>query len=543
MKTARTLVLTTTIIALVWSIASADQNLFGKSQRRSISYIDLLVKSNTKYNISSTNKRYYLSQVEKAVKQSRFDLNVLPEKYIQQFKSEAASKNLTLEKMDEQLKSTIVPHLLRVLDYYKKSRALPEVERERFIVVKAKEEGITADDLARVMNSAYIYMPFVESYEVKGDSSFKQVKLKGGVAWYHLVFEKNQPVVKFVGRDIAKFGSTASMKDTLDKKQRVSPLECAFREATRGLCKNLTVRVAERFPLQIPLEEIDGRWASFRLGKSEGIHIDDKYRVVQYFEDENGKLEEGRVGHLMVARVADNSNDKTKMSRGKGIIGGYETGMMALEHPRIGVDLTIGAALIPLKIDSMIVSTEYLSIDKDYSDGAYVGQASLQYNLAKTTGISQLFFNLQGSFGVASIDGKILGEDLPTATVLGYSAGISKKFYLSRLVVKLDASGIWQRISMKKTIDEVEYQYLIENFGARVGGGIEFVLGIDLNIGVSGYYRYMENNSFVDLKVDGEIPTWWSDKPYEDKITFDQEGFEGQVYVAYSLPSLPSLGL
>lgn len=540
MKTVKTIMFVLATIVLFWSAALADQNLFEKSERSSISYIDLLVKGNQQFDINASNQKYFLSQIEKTVKQPRFDMNVLPEEYVRQFKSEATGSNLTLEQMDEQLKSTIVPHLLRVLDYFKKARALPEVERERFIVTKAKEEGITADDLARVMNSAYIYMPFVESYTVKGDGSSQQVNLKGGVAWYHLAFENNNPVVRFVGRDIAKFGSSALSKDTLDEKQRVSPLECAFRKTTRGLCNDLTVKVAERFPLRIPLEEIDGRWASFRLGKSEGIHVDDKYHVVEYFEDEDGKLEESRVGYLMVARIADNTEDKMRMSRGKGITGGYETGMMAVEHPRIGIDLAIGAAWVPLKIDSISVSngsSEYLSVN-GHTDGAYVGQASLQYNLAKTTGISQLFFNLQGNYGVADINGKILDEDLPIATVYGYSVGVSKKFYLSRLVVKLDAAGMWQSISMKKTIEDIEYQYLIDNFGARAGGGVEFVLGIDLNLGISGYYRYMENNSFVDLKVDDEIPTWWSDQSHEDKITFDQEGFEGRIYVTYSLPSL-----
>jgi hypothetical protein len=536
----RRTIITFAVMTTCWlfavQVGHAGTSVFEKSARSSVSYVDLMVIEQGD-NIASSDQQFLLDQIRKSVETPRFDFNPLPDKYVVAFKQEVRRGNLSEDQCRQALETHLMPHLIRVLKYYKEVRALPEVERHRFIVQKAKEDGVTAEDLTRVMNSAYIYIPSVQSYQLKRNGTIS-AELEIGASWYHLVFEGNTPVVRLEGRDLVSGEASASPTDTLHNKVRVTPEGHAFREAAEKAARNLKVRVAERFPTRAPIDGIHGRYVHVPLGKKEGIGKDTKFYVAEYYENDQGELIRHDVGHVLAVSIGDNRQFSDNETRCMGIIGSYETGMVAIEHPRLMVDLRVGGAWMPMTIDSfavMIGSQEFVSIDGDYTTGTFGGQAALQYDLASAMNVSQLFFNMQLNLGLARPDGSFRDDDLPIITVVGLRGGFLKKFYLSRLALVLEANGTWQTVSMNNTVNDTKYEFQVQKFGGVVGGGLEFALGIDWNFGLGASYAFTEKHKYLELKIDGTAQPWFE----QQEIDVDLEGLEAYAYLSYSLPSLP----
>jgi hypothetical protein len=68
--------------------------------------------------------------------------------------------------MDE----VVVPKVLEIVDLNKELRAqnyTSEAQRNSFYATKAKEFGFTDVELAKIMNSAFIYIPLVSNFSAK----------------------------------------------------------------------------------------------------------------------------------------------------------------------------------------------------------------------------------------------------------------------------------------------------------------------------------------------------------------------------------------
>jgi hypothetical protein len=528
------------------TLAAGSESVFAKSGRKSISFVDMLFYTSATERLNDAQRTVLLAEIESAVRLPRFDYNPLPEQYVGEFKARAREEGLSIDRLGELVDETLSPHLLKVLDYHKQARALPEAERERFIVIKAKEDGVTAEDLERVMNAAYFFYPFVDELKVtqsgEKEKPVWRARLEAGVAWYHLVYEGAETRIEFVGADRSQKSESASGEEKKFRGKEVSLRDYAILSACEGFAENLEVRVRERFATHAPLEGIDGLWVAFRLGKREGIAVDTKFHIAEYYENEDGELERQNVGYAMARKIADNENDPEQLTRAKGIIGsGYETGMVAIEHPRIGLDVVLGASLLPLEIPAVSIPGLF-EIDEDYTSGIYALFAAGQLNLAPATRIPQLFLTGRFTAGAANVEGRLAGtEDLPVFTCYQISVGLLKKYYMSRLAFVVDAEGIYSNLSAKKDVGGVSYEMGLRRYAGSVGAGLEIALTIDVNFGVSAAYRreyipedWGDADSYLWIERDDVEQT----VPAGQLVEVDQVGYDVKVYFTYSLPTL-----
>jgi len=241
-----------TIAMLVAGLLSADgiTQTLEKYSRKSISCVDaLLVAGNFK--LSPAEQQYFLEAIRAGIQIARFDYNTLPENIQQSFKRQLAIGEYTSEANIESLiNNTLVPEIIKILDTNKEIRAqslVSETQRNSFIALKAKEIGITAEQLEQVMNSSYIYIPFIDAYHEKWSKNKKEVdvRIEGGLLWYHVITAENPRVEKFAKISSAGTGSADSEEDYKIDAERVNAKDFAFRNAAQTLATNLEVKIRE----------------------------------------------------------------------------------------------------------------------------------------------------------------------------------------------------------------------------------------------------------------------------------------------------------
>ncbi|HIE27656.1 TPA: hypothetical protein EYP66_10245 [Candidatus Poribacteria bacterium] len=192
----------------------------------------------------------------------------------------------------ELLTKTVAGELFKVLQdpkllMLRAQEYVSEVDRNKFIVQKAKELGITVEDVEKVMDSAYLCMFFLTDYDrtltrdKKTGEREVTYSLSGGIVWYKLVIEEGGNAYMDT---LKTFRLTKSSSGNPDKTSPLSGLDgdtSAFRSATGSFGKYLSLetRKLDDFILKIGVAEVSGSKVGYPLGKKEGIFIDQKYRV------------------------------------------------------------------------------------------------------------------------------------------------------------------------------------------------------------------------------------------------------------------------
>lgn len=201
--------------------------------RKSISYVPFLLQKE-RYNIKEENVSFILDILSNSVEMKRFDYNPIPEKIINRFRKEMektieTEKSVTKEEVKEKRKKLLVPGIKKVLNIKVEMRAkelIPETEKNKFIVLKAKESGIKAEDLETVLNSTYIYFPFLNNYktelytikvkekrkvskdtykEVEVEKEVIRIHLDLDVIWYYISFRKKYDFSLLFVKPLRKF--------------------------------------------------------------------------------------------------------------------------------------------------------------------------------------------------------------------------------------------------------------------------------------------------------------------------------------------------
>ena len=83
--------------------------------------------------------------------------------------------------MADILNETVVSKIIEVIDKYSLQRAqllVDDAARMSFVTTKAKELGITADEIEKVFNSAYVYVAYISNYSRKDKTTDNKSKTK-----------------------------------------------------------------------------------------------------------------------------------------------------------------------------------------------------------------------------------------------------------------------------------------------------------------------------------------------------------------------------
>lgn len=522
---------------------AADQDTQAKYTRKSISYVDAVIHTGA-VTLTPEQEAILLQEIKREIEMSRFDYNPLPPDVMSAFRRQLEERNpMDLDGIAAVMNDVLAPEILRAVDYEKEIRAkglVDEAARHSFVVEKAKEAGITSAHLETIMNSAYIYIPVLSEVKEYDNALTNTINydLRGGIIWFAVKTGESGSDVQILVKKEAVGKSGAKRSANIGYKGRMlSGPEYAFVTSAEVLARNIRIATQEipEFQLTNPLTETGHGWVEFGIGRKEGLGVDDKFIISEFYEQPDGSLTQKKLGMVRVARVADNTAGKAD-SRARTVIGGgYERGMLAQEHPRLPIDLSFRFAIVPIGADESMVY-QNLYFESDASSKLYAGQLWFSYNLARATKLSQFFASVYGEIGGGTLSGaKVFGEDAGGGLYWGIGGGLGKKLYVNRLHFGLEALLAYVDYSFTTTVSDVDYEWSASNFGLIFNGNLEIALGYDWNLGAGvGYHAFGPTSDWTYKENDSEYDvSGYSDLP---ELKFGGLGF--QMFLIWSLPSL-----
>jgi hypothetical protein len=426
----------------------------GAYERKSVSLLSaLLLADQSAAALSNEQVGHYLMKMNKTLSLKRFDYNPLPPKLQAQF-VEYANRRLaqlpppdpnplkkekgpsaTAKVIGAAIDSVLLPEILRGVDLEKEMRLagyLTSAQKNSFINDKAKQLGYTASQLHRLMNSAYLYVPYVARLSSMEKDGKVMCKMNMGLIWYRIITKgEKAKAVATVTKETMSIGM-ASLSPLMSEGLPVSSQEYAFRSSVKNGSRNLLVATQEmpEFRLSSQVGFKHGGKVDFLLGKKEGILVDDKYRIVEFWEQEDGSVTQKNNGWVSVTKIADNRTEEvasTAKIRG----GRPVTGVVISEFPRIPIDIVFAGHILPnMKSNGL----NALSL----GFGPLIGA---RYNIGRLIRIRQLFFNLSIPFAWSGTmnDYKLSNKSGAPASRSSLDLSLVKKFWARSVYFAVEA--------------------------------------------------------------------------------------------------------
>jgi hypothetical protein len=535
----------------------------GKYERKSVSFINALwLMDKSVRGMPAEYASYTLDKIKQKLMMPRFDYNPLPQALISDFVAKAnAQEEITIDNLAALMDETIVPKILQVVDLEKELRAqnyTSEAQRNSFYAAKAKEYGFTDVEIAKVMNSAFIFIPVAKSYLGLSKDGQYTMKMDVGVIWYRISTKGEKAQAKMVVKKIttsmgfSKEKNAAGLPKTyVYDGKAVDFKEFAFRACVKNAARNLLVATQEmpEFRLSSQVIEVDGGKVGFPLGKTEGLTTDDKYRIVEFEEDANGNVKQANNGWVLVTNVADSNSKEGYKSKARTIAGAPMQGVILSEYPRIPIDILFKAKRFA-----------YSQATDNYNQGSYIDsldcsggmgfQLDAHYNIGRYLNVNQLYAGVGFGMGWGSAKGTAWTVNGATkikgVTNANWEFSLLKKFYISRLAIVLQPVFGLQGVSVDAgSLDFLgtTYYYRFTNAGGgfELNGGLEYALSPAVNLGLTaGYQMYGESN---DWSFEGKsgVSGSWSGIPLtgSNEVKLKHSGLAIQLYLTFSPPSLP----
>ncbi len=406
----------------------------------------------------------------------------------------------------ELMSETIAPKISSILadPELQKIRAkqyVSEAEKKSFIVLKARELGITSEDIERVMDSAYICLVVLTDYsyyysrDEKTGERILTYNLEGGVVWSKLVMsdDRQKSIIQPL-KTIRIRGTASGYPDRQDIYSKVDPDTQIFRNAVNNLVSGLELetRKIEDFSLKTQIIESVGSRIGFPLGNNDGLYVGQKFRVyekVKYGE----QIKEEKRGFFYVTKVGDNKKNPSNLSYGKAIIGNLEPGMEVREYATSGVSTNICFRYGMIGIKSGSVKSEYSLYVKEESESPIgILNLSVDYDLGRKTSIPHLFLIIGGDLGFSSFDNVSMdfGKGNPSNLYFDLYGGITKKLYLKNIAFCVSPLFQYQTLYISNN-DKDGNSVSFNNYALSVSSsfGLELALRENLNIGFSISYN------------------------------------------------------
>jgi uncharacterized protein YnzC (UPF0291/DUF896 family) len=467
--------------------------------RKSISYYDGILLPNS-VSVPSTALNLIKTKLKQALFLARYDYNNLPPAL--QTKADiaiAGLNNPTPERLGKALEDVLVPEIVKILSINRALRTkefVDQQERINFLTTKAKESGITADDLEKVMNAGYLFIPYITYYKRSVQNSRIDIDIEGGIVWYHISVTSDPPqLIPLVKKSSNAYGTAIIGKkyhEFIWGGEELSAEEFANLNAVQAYVKNLQTLTREipEFRLSAEIITANNGNITFELGTKEGLKLDDKLDIIEFFEDASGIPRPKSIGCALVTKVVNNkATTKTiSYSEARSFIGKAEPGMLVSERARLPINLGLRFVSFPLKHNDNSIQT-------------FGGELGLDFN------ISSLFqlphFYLPFALGYAN------PEDQDNYFEI--SLGLLKKFYLPRFAFGPLIKGKFIGINSS-------FQWP----GAEFSGIGEFYITPDFSLSIKGGYclAALKDN----LKPEGII--WSAGLNYNPPtLPFDPLGF------------------
>ena len=459
------------------------------------------------------------------VEVDRFDYNVLPGNLIQDFRREANSiDSVNADAISDVLESTVISKIVDILNdpdvMQKRGTALKDESAfQSFAATKAKSLGLTTDELKTLMNSAYIYLPYIHSAKKETEDKYLSITIYGGILWWQLKVDGsgNASVEKVLEAKTSGLSSIdPNGKNPLtdkplytefkfgNEKWSTTPEQYAQNDAMLAFAKNLGVKTKEieAFKLQAQIVEADGKKYAFPLGFKEGVHLDDGFHIVEFMEDEQGNEVAEEIGFVRVAKTGDNNEDPNNYTYANQLLGSkVSEGTVVMEHPRLGMDARIKFGMISgMNISRShsqlpnFLGGEYIFVDDEGATSEIGANITFAYNLAPIIGVSQTFLDIDMGFFMPVVEINPNAEAFPFIIPINF--GVTKKIQFGKSNLGVGVNGGFDMFSMAGTITvstvsstEYTYAYSIMALGFGASVNYEMLLTPDLSFNIGAGYR------------------------------------------------------
>lgn len=460
----------------------------------------------------------------------RFDYNDLSLSSLDEFKSRAtALRTASVSSLGEIMQVTVGREIIRILsdpDIQESRRLNIEDESARVTLAqtKGREFGLTAEQLEILMNSAYIYLPYVTSASWVRDRDDVKYEIKGGIIWYQLQVDSDGATQIVAVESSSTSGQgTATIGNNNHKSYSFSgetfdtnPQEYSMCAGLHAWTRNLSV-IMRQIPdfcltAQI-LERKNRKRFTTSLGRKDGVFLDDTFRVLEYYEDREGNVKSKRIGYGRIVKNVDNRGGKNpdkyseiKLHWAKKVM----PGSVLQEYPLMGLDIKVTPYYTP---DIFIPRAVFYHVDAGNVEQSVGINLVMEYNIAPIIGIPQTFTEMEMAVGLVNP-----GMDIESSGSYLYAIymGLSKKLWAGRLGLSLGGKAGVDILASSSEIDTYSQTDVGAGaFGVKGDADLMFMLApnVHLTAGVSKGFpigsgfgtmkRSGQSHDIPDFRLDG----------------------------------------
>ncbi len=446
----------------------------GDYDRSSLTYIDrLFAVDQSVKKLPEEYENSLIQQMSEQLNLPRYDQNQLPQKLITSFENGAhkteykceGNLDQCLNGVTDLMNEIITPPILEVVEMNRDIRAterMTDQQRNSFITDKARELGFTAEEVRRVMNSAYIFMPYGSNYIERTwlDTTFTtdsvtvngrrvqqrkrtiierfSTKMRMGLVWWKIIPETDsteselrryEPLIDSAGVvvELSRSVKINNQRAVITHKPyrlktvSVTPQVYARTNMITSLGTDFGQRLRDfdDFRLSGQILERSPNFVGMDMGSREGINLDDIFWTMETVE-ENGKTVSKKAGWVMVRNVADSNSAEGYKSRAQIIAGRPYIGAVLQEQPMSNGRASFQIQSMPYTVsspairDSIIFSNDLVPEPQDTVTRSILTDLKLNNGTlfrlefgGRIVKFPQLYLMLGAGFSVGDAEGTI----------------------------------------------------------------------------------------------------------------------------------------
>ena len=549
----------------IWSNLFSQQ---GEYKRKSISSLESVwFKPNSISGLNFDSKTFD-TFIDFYLETERFDYNTLPKYLTDDFIKKANKLDivdpLNISKLLEQ---TISNKILSILNdpeiiNQRMENFKNESDYQSFAYTKGKSSGLNKSQLESLMNSAYIYLPYISSAssytktkkviipkeEKKKNRRSKKnnnkadtlevvnkytVEINGGIIWWKmLVSERGLVSIKKINTSTTSASSSYDPSSKSAKTLynsfsfgtetwRTTPEQYIQNDAMLAFVKNLGIKTKEirDFKLSSQIIEADKKKYGINIGKREGIHLDDGFYIIEIEENSDGIEIEKRKGFARVIKTGDNVNNSNNLTYIKQVMGPkVSVGSLILEHPRLGIQTnfsfgTISGVSIKPKHTSLFNEENLIS---ENISALFNSNFTFSYNLAPIINSTQTFLEMELGISIPKNTFSDNAFDDPLALFSSVYVNLIKRFG-GRVFGGIKVGNGLDFMSVTDSTNDLNYSCDITTYGIKTGAEVGFIIKPDFLMTLNTEYKY----SFLPYRVNFN----YNGEEFEKKIKNEYDDF------------------
>ncbi len=432
----------------------------------------------------------YETNLNKTIKEGiqlpRFNQNTLPSFITASFNERIQSQNISSKEAAVLFTDTVTKEISKILNdpMIQKKRLAEQKrgeERYTFADTKGKAQNILKTELDTLFNSAFIYFPYINTFDSHSEKGYILSTISGGIYWYQIkndgLGKREILFIKHIqtnSRETEKINFQSDLRLKLGKEKYLTHLKNETKKKVMQRYASqlkFETKKIENFRLTGRIKEAKGSHYHLNIGTWEGLAIDDTFWILDLVEEEGEEIVK-QVGFARVTQVANNKKNPEKFSTAQQLLGPLQSrGGWVKEYP---LSKTFTEFNLGVKNGLSISNRDIVELENSGTSAILLG-LNIAKNIAAITGKSQTFLDLdlQAGFLQSSTNSDSTGTPLIASMYFYYTkkyAYRSQSFFwkIGLGTDYFNLTGTTRRSGKKDS-----YTYALSGQGISVGLGYE----------------------------------------------------------------------